>query len=119
MKITENLNDVVKDANGLSLAVSIVVAIAIGFFGGKFLYDLTGFIILFWGFLFIGVAAAGLNIYRAIKAQQKDVKELENDPKYKAYKDVLDAQKNTEDEDVGSKYFEDEWDKEDKKWNED
>ena len=29
MKITENLNDAVKDANGLSLAISIVVAVLI------------------------------------------------------------------------------------------
>lgn len=116
MKITENLNDAVKDANGLSLAISIVVAIAIGFFGGKFLYDLTGFKVLFWAFLFIGIAAAVLNVYKAVKAQQKDLKDLENDPKYKAYKEYLESK---DDEDATSKYFEDEWDKEDRKWKED
>jgi len=130
MKLTKNLNEVVKDSSGLSLAISVLVAILIGFFGGKFLYDVTGFIILFWLFLFIGFAAAFVNIKKAIKAQRKDMNELMNDPKYKAYQEYLDSQKSSEKtseakedkdktDEILDRYYEDEWDKEDRKWRDD
>ena len=113
MKITENLNDAVKDANGLSLAISIVVAVLIGFFIGKGLYHLTGIKALFWIFLVVGILAAFLNIYKAIKAQQKDINDLVNDPKYKQYKEALDKENPHKDYDEF-----DAIDKEDKQWNE-
>ena len=37
-----------------------------------------------WFGIAIGIAAAFLNVYRACKALNSSLKELENDPKYKA-----------------------------------
>ncbi|CZE51556.1 AtpZ/AtpI family protein [Campylobacter geochelonis] len=101
-RITKNLNKIVRGANALSLGISIVAAVAIGVLMGYYLSKWTGFKFFFWFFAFCGVGAAFLNIYRAYKVQMQDMKDLENDPKYKQYQDVLDKQNakfDAEDED--------------------
>ena len=66
----------------LSLGISIVVAIALGVGVGILLKDWTGYTWTLWVGVFWGLAAAGLNIYRAYKRAQKEFEGLENDPRY-------------------------------------
>lgn len=86
MKVTKNLNKVVRGANALSVGISVVVAVLIGVFLGIYFRNLTGSNIAFVVCLLFGIAAAILNIYKAYKALSVDMKELENDPRYKNYK---------------------------------
>ncbi|MDC7248655.1 MAG: AtpZ/AtpI family protein [Sphaerochaetaceae bacterium] len=68
--------------DNLSLGISIVVAILIGFAIGYGLKSWTGYSWTLWLGIFWGVAAAGLNIYKAYKRAQKEFEGLENDPRY-------------------------------------
>ena len=86
MKVTKNLNKVVRGANALSVGISVVVAVLIGVFLGIYFKNLTGSILAFIICVLFGIAAAILNIYKAYKALSADMSELENDPRYKNYK---------------------------------
>lgn len=77
------LRKVVEAADGLSLGISIVVAVLIGVALGFGMRKLFGYEWLFWLGVFWGVAAAILNVYKAYKRQKKELDELANDPKYK------------------------------------
>jgi ATP synthase protein I len=68
--------------DNLSLGISIVVAVVLGFGIGYGLKSLTGYSWMLWLGLFWGIAAAGLNVYRAYKRAQKEFEELANDPRY-------------------------------------
>ena len=68
--------------DSLSLGISIVVAIVIGFAIGYGLKEWTGYSWTLWVGIIWGIAAAGLNIYRAYKRAQKTYEGLENDPRY-------------------------------------
>lgn len=63
-------------ADGLSLGISMVVAVLIGVGIGYLLKTYTPFKWLFWVGVFIGVAAAILNVYKAYKAQVKSYEEF-------------------------------------------
>jgi len=68
--------------DNLSLGISMVVAVLLGFGLGFGLKKLTG-ISWFIGLgLALGIAAAILNIYKAYKRAQKEFEGLENDPRY-------------------------------------
>ncbi len=69
--------------DGLSLGISIVVAVLIGIGLGIFMKNLFGYGWLLWLGLFWGVAGAILNIYKAYQKQKKSLDELANDPKYR------------------------------------
>lgn len=90
MRVTKNLNKVVRGASALSLGISIVVAIAIGVFAGIYLEKATGLKFLFWLCVLVGIVAAFLNIHRAFKMLNKELEELQNDPRYKNYKPKFD-----------------------------
>lgn len=68
--------------DNLSLGISIVAAVIIGFGIGYGLKTLTGYTWTLWLGVFWGIAAAGLNIYKAYKRAQKEYEGLENDPRY-------------------------------------
>jgi F0F1-type ATP synthase assembly protein I len=74
--------DKIVGLDNLSLGISIVAAIAIGFGIGYWLKEWTGYTWTLWVGLAWGIAAAGLNIYRAYKRAQKEFEGLENDPRY-------------------------------------
>ncbi len=76
------LKKVVDAADGLSLGISIVVAILIGVAIGIGLRRLTGANWTLWIGVFVGVAAAILNVYKAYKAQKASLDELKTDPRY-------------------------------------
>ena len=74
---------VVVAADGLSLGISIVVAVLIGVALGYGMRKLFGYEWLFWLGLFWGIGGAVLNVYKAYKRQKKELDELANDPRYK------------------------------------
>ncbi|EAK1249610.1 AtpZ/AtpI family protein [Campylobacter sp. CNRCH_2007_0968H] len=76
----------IEAADGLSLGISMVVAVLIGVGIGYFFKNLTGIVWLFWVGVFIGVAAAILNVYKAYKAQVKSYEEFKEENRYKDLK---------------------------------
>ncbi|MCP4971683.1 MAG: AtpZ/AtpI family protein [Arcobacter sp.] len=74
--------DKVVALDNLSLGISIVAAILVGFGIGYGLKELTGYTWMLWLGIFWGISAAGLNIYKAYKRAQKEFEGLENDPRY-------------------------------------
>ena len=92
------LKKVVDAADGLSLGISMVVAVLIGVGIGLGLQKLTGAWWTLWIGVFIGVAAAILNVYKAYAKQKKSLDELANDPRYN-YKREQQDKYDAEDED--------------------
>ena len=89
----DNINNEVKEEkpkhqdkivalDSLSLGISIVAAVIIGFGIGYGLKQLTGYTWTLWVGIAWGIAAAILNIYRAYKKAQKVYEGMENDPRY-------------------------------------
>ncbi|WP_297575260.1 AtpZ/AtpI family protein [uncultured Campylobacter sp.] len=97
-RITRHLYKIIRGANYLSLGISIVVAIACGVFLGMWLQKLTGSRFLFFFCLFIGLAAAYLNVYKVYRSQIKQMKELESDERYKNFKPDFSDEEKEEDE---------------------
>ncbi len=81
---------IIEGANDLSLGISMVVAVLIGVGLGWWMRKTFGYEWLFWLGVFWGVAAAVLNVYKAYKKQMRALKELENDPRYRSYRNVDD-----------------------------
>ncbi len=79
------LGKIVEGAEQLSLGISMVVAVLIGIGIGVVLKNSFHQLWLLWVGVFIGVAAAGLNLYRAYKKQVADLDTLKDDPRYKNY----------------------------------
>ena len=78
------LRPIIKGANGLSLGISIVVAILLGIGAGILMQKIFGvFWVLFLGVAW-GIAAAVLNVYKVYKAELRDFEKIANDPKYKS-----------------------------------
>ncbi len=73
----------VEAADGLSLGISMVVAVLMGVGIGYALKKYTGIGWLFWLGVFIGVAAAILNVYKAYKAQVASYEEFKDENRYK------------------------------------
>lgn len=72
----------IQGLDNLSLGISMVAAVAIGFgigYGLKVMFEIDW---LLWLGVFWGVAAAGLNIQKAYKRAKKEFEGLENDPRY-------------------------------------
>ncbi|KIM06678.1 MAG: hypothetical protein KU29_08255 [Sulfurovum sp. FS06-10] len=77
------LKKIVNAADGLSLGISIVVAVLLGVGLGLLMKNLFGYQWLFWLGVFWGVAAAILNVYKAYEKQKKSLDELADDPRYR------------------------------------
>ncbi len=80
------LKKVVEAADGLSLGISIVVAVLLGVGLGLLMKKFFGYEWLFWLGVFWGVSAAILNVYKAYKKQKASLDELANDPRYAHHK---------------------------------
>ncbi|SFV54011.1 ATP synthase protein I-like membrane protein [hydrothermal vent metagenome] len=80
------LKKIVVAADGLSLGISIVVAILLGVGLGILMKNIFGIPWLLWLGVFWGVAGAILNVYKAYKKQKKSLDELANDPRYRHQK---------------------------------
>ncbi|MGX3045570.1 AtpZ/AtpI family protein [Helicobacter sp. T3_23-1056] len=73
---------IIDGAYDLSLGISIVVAVLLGLGIGYVMWRVSGVLWLFWLGIFWGVAAAGLNIYKAYKRTKSELDALANDPRY-------------------------------------
>ena len=76
------LKDLANNISGLSLGISMVVAVGLGIGLGIGLKNIFNAPWLLWLGVFFGVGAAVLNVYKAYKIEQKNLKELEKDIKY-------------------------------------
>lgn len=85
-------------ADGLSLGISIVVAVLMGVAIGLGLQKLTGATWTLWIGVFIGIGAAISNVYKAYAKQKASLDELAKDPRY-TYKKNLEEQKKYDRED--------------------
>ena len=84
------IGKIIEGAEHLSLGISMVVAVLLGVGIGLVLKNSFGQIWLLWVGVFIGIAAAVLNIYRAYKKQVADLDTLKDDPRYKHYNTLED-----------------------------
>jgi len=75
----------VEGADGLSLGISIVVAVLIGVGAGMLMKSYFGYDWLLWVGVFWGVGGAILNVYKAYKKQVASYAEFKDDVRYKKY----------------------------------
>jgi len=92
------LKKVVDAADGLSLGISMVVAVLIGIGIGMALKSWTGATWTLWIGVLIGIGAAVNNVYIAYSKQKKSLDELAKDPRYRPGREIK------EDEDEDEKY---------------
>ena len=95
------IKPVIEAADSLSLGISMVVAVVMGVGIGYLLKSMTGIAWLFWVGVFIGIAAAILNVYKAYSKQHKVFEELAKEPRYAIKKQLEDD----DDEDYGEKRY--------------
>ena len=81
---------VVEAVDSLSLGISMVVAVAMGVGIGLVLKSLTGAAWTLWIGVFIGVAAAILNVFKAYEKQRDSFEELAKEPRYAIKKQLED-----------------------------
>ena len=74
--------DKIEALDSLSVGISMVAAIVIGDGEGLALKHFTGYTWTLWLGIAWGIAAAGLNVYKAYKRAQKVYDGMENDPRY-------------------------------------
>ncbi|MDD2904937.1 MAG: AtpZ/AtpI family protein [Sulfurimonas sp.] len=96
------IKPIIEAADSLSLGISMVVAVLMGVGIGFLLRNLTGIGWLLWVGVFIGIAAAILNVYKAYSKQYKAMQELAKEPRYAMKKQLED---NDDDEDYGEKSY--------------
>ncbi|PNV83550.1 MAG: arginine biosynthesis protein ArgJ [Sulfurimonas sp.] len=98
---TPRIKPIIEAADSLSLGISIVVAILMGVGIGLLLKNFTGAGWTLWIGVFIGIAAAVLNVYKAYSKQYKEFEELAKEPRYAIKKQLQDD----EDEDESEKNY--------------
>jgi F0F1-type ATP synthase assembly protein I len=96
------LKPIIEGVETLSLGISMVVAVLIGVAIGLGLKKLTGAGWTLWIGLFIGISAAGLNIFKAYSKQYKEFEKLAKDPRYNHKKYLEDSE---DDDDEAEKNF--------------
>lgn len=79
---TPKIKPIIEAADSLSLGISMVVAVLMGVGIGLLLKSMTGVTWTLWIGVFIGIAAAVLNIYKAYSKQHKVFEELAKEPRY-------------------------------------
>jgi F0F1-type ATP synthase assembly protein I len=92
------IKPIIEGAESLSLGISMVVAVLIGVAIGLGLRRLFDVEWLLWVGVFIGIAAAVLNVYKAYSKQYKEFEKLAQDPRYKIKQQLQDED---EDDDRG------------------
>lgn len=96
------IKPIIEAADGLSLGISMVVAVLMGVGIGWLLKSLTETAWTFWIGVAIGIAAAILNVYKAYAKEYKVYEELAKEPRY-AIKKQLDD--DDEDDELAQKNF--------------
>jgi len=95
------IKPIIEAADTLSLGISMVVAVLMGVGIGWLLKRWSGESWTFWIGIFIGVAAAILNVYKAYSKQYKEFEELAKQDRYAIKKQLEDD----DDEDYGAKNY--------------
>lgn len=95
------IKPIIEAADHLSLGISMVVAVLMGVGIGILLKNLTGAGWTLWIGVFIGIAAAVLNVYKAYSKQYKEYEELAKEPRYAIKKQLQDD----DDEDDSEKNY--------------
>lgn len=86
-KETPKYAKLVEGADGLSLGISIVVAVLLGVGAGILMKKTFGYDWLLWVGVFWGVGGAIMNVYKAYKKQVESYAEFKDDVRYKKYED--------------------------------
>lgn len=95
------IKPIIEAADHLSLGISMVVAVLMGVGIGILLKNITGYGWTLWIGVFIGIAAAVLNVYKAYSKQYKEYEELAKEPRYAIKKQLQDD----DDEDDSEKNY--------------
>ncbi|MDB2562542.1 AtpZ/AtpI family protein [Sulfurimonas sp.] len=85
------IKPIIEAADNLSLGISMVVAVVMGVGIGYLLKSMTGLTWTLWIGVFIGIAAAILNVFKAYQKQKEMYEELAKEPRY-AVKKQLDEE---------------------------
>ncbi len=89
------IKPIIEGVDSLSLGVSMVVAVLIGVGIGIGLQKLFDVKWVLWIGVFIGLAAAFLNVYKAYKKQMREFDNLKRDnPRYQDQKPLYDDEEN-------------------------
>jgi len=102
-KKAPRIKPIIEAADTLSLGISMVVAVLMGIGLGYLLKSLTDVWWTLWIGVFIGVAAAILNIYKAYKKEYKAFEDLAKEPRYAIKKHL--EEEDDDDEDYGEKSY--------------
>lgn len=95
------IKPIIEAADNLSLGISMVVAVLMGVGIGILLKNITGYSWTLWIGVFLGIAAAVLNVYKAYSKQYKEYEELAKEPRYAIKKQLQDD----DDEDDSEKNY--------------
>ncbi len=90
------IKPIIEAADGLSLGISMVVAVLMGVGIGWLLKSLTDTAWTFWIGVGIGIAAAILNVYKAYAKEYKAYEELAKEPRYAIKKQLDDDEDDDE-----------------------
>jgi len=99
------IKPIIEAADHLSLGISMVVAVLMGVGIGLLLKSVTGASWTLWIGVFIGIAAAVLNVYKAYAKQYKDYEELAKQPRYAIKKQLQDDEDDDDDDDDNKKNY--------------
>lgn len=99
-KKAPRVKPIIEAADSLSLGISMVVAVLMGIGIGYLLRRWTDIGWLFWIGVFLGIAAAIMNVYKAYSKQYKAYEELAKEPRYAIKKKLKD-----DDEDYGEEKY--------------
>jgi F0F1-type ATP synthase assembly protein I len=97
------IKPIIEAADHLSLGISIAVAVLMGVGIGLLLKNMTGAFWTLWIGVFIGIAAAVLNVYKAYSKQYKVFEELAKEPRYAIKKKLEDDEE--EDDEYNQKNY--------------
>jgi len=97
------IKPIIEAADSLSLGISMVVAVVMGVGIGYLISNITEIKWTFWIGVFIGIAAAILNVYKAYSKQYKAYEELAKEPRYAIKKQL--EEDDEDDEDYGEKSY--------------
>lgn len=99
------IKPIIEGAETLSLGISMVVAVLIGVGLGIGLKKLTGIGWLLWVGVFIGLAAAFLNVFKAYSKQYKAFEELSKNPRYNPETYAKNGDDDEDDDDDAAKHY--------------
>ncbi|WP_455756110.1 AtpZ/AtpI family protein [Sulfurimonas sp.] len=96
------IKPIIEAADHLSLGISMVVAVIMGVGIGFLLKSLTGIAWTMFIGVFIGIAAAILNVFKVYQKQKEGYEELAKEPRYAIKKQLEDDE---DDEDYSAKSY--------------